>query len=413
MVEKDPQSSRRSVLKCLGATALVMGTIGEVSHSAKAKKSISHTTLRGKVSSPIDVKEIEKEKEKFLNKLTKNRSRAFLDAEQAFNSESIIGYNLIRLKKGTVHEQFVVVNRENKNQIETNKRVNNSGTSSEVTNKTGVRPNTATESPSSVNKWLHSKADELLMRGVNEVESSTSTTQAQVTSSDEVDWSSWEQFGKTDVYFQLPPDDLNTRPGNIELTNRIRRSSEDSRVSARTKIRMEPGRQICNDDRDEYCSPSVQTGWLNRRCVINHDWDQYKNDVSTEDLIVGTTPEGQESDVQGTYTGSISLKLDRNPELNLGYSTSVTYPGSDLTDKTTKATGRAEFEWEANTPKSTSAKNNAIFSVASGARYKPSCSGQIVFLDIDIDFVHSFDLEGNWVNKIVNDKHYSYYADCE
>ncbi|QIB74177.1 hypothetical protein GL213_08845 [Halogeometricum borinquense] len=136
MVEKDPQSSRRSVLKCLGATALVMGTIGEVSHSAKAKKSISHTTLRGKVSSPIDVKEIEKEKEKFLNKLTKNRSRAFLDAEQAFNSESIIGYNLIRLKKGTVHEQFVVVNRENKNQIETNKRVNNSGTSSEVTNKT-------------------------------------------------------------------------------------------------------------------------------------------------------------------------------------------------------------------------------------------------------------------------------------
>jgi len=176
---------------------------------------------------------------------------------------------------------------------------------------------------------------------------------------------------------------------------------------------METGRKICNNGFDENCTPTVQTGWANRKKIVNMDWDQFVNEKPTEDLIIGTDPEGQISDITTTRTASIELSLARDPSLTVGYGSSVTLPGAELVDQTSLKSGRSEHEFSVNNPDSNSSKNNAVFEVGSIAEYQSDCGdfNQSRILSIDVDLAWGLDLSG-WVNKTTNNKSFYYYTYC-
>ncbi|WP_408956787.1 hypothetical protein [Natrinema sp. 74] len=109
-----------------------------------------------------------------------------------------------------------------------------------------------------------------------------------------------------------------------------------------------------------------------------------------DDLIVSTDPEGQISDVTSTRGYSLGLDIAKEPSLTIGFNSSVSFPGAQLIDKTSKTTRRSEHALEMNSADSTSASNNAVFEVGSIAAYQKGCVAspplyERTLLEIDVD----------------------------
>ncbi|WP_276301812.1 hypothetical protein [Halorussus lipolyticus] len=382
--------NRRTVLKTLGIGAASLTTTAGTTIGAKG--SIPHQSLRGTVNNPVKIGQIAALRKRFSKKHSskEEREQAFLGAGEAFGDDQVLAYNVVVGADGTPREQYVT-------------RGGSSATMPE-----------RAENPRAVTNRLHKKADELLAQVTTDQTASTDgvTTQG----SYDIDWANWNKYGSTDVYHEFAPDpEYDTRPGAVKFVNEVRRSPDDPRMGARSKVRMEPGRQLCNDGFDEYCTPTVQTGWTNRSATVNIDWDQYVNETATEELIVGTDPAGQISDVNTTRTASIGLELSRDPSLSVGYSSSVTLPGAELVDKTSLKSGRSEHEFSVNTPSSNSSKNNAIFEVGSAATYQTTCGSfnKSRIVDISVDLAWGLDSPiGGWANKTTNNKTFYYYTYC-
>ncbi|WP_408956788.1 hypothetical protein [Natrinema sp. 74] len=101
------------------------------------------------------------------------------------------------------------------------------------------------------------------------------TSAASASSSWDIDWDEWVSQGSTDVYWE--PDEevsYNAKVGNVEFTHDVNWSSDYDRIGVRSKIRMVPGRQLCNDGLDDYCTSSIQDGYSNKEATVYHDWDQ-------------------------------------------------------------------------------------------------------------------------------------------
>lgn len=401
MSGKDQKSTRRTVLKSIGAGTIALSATGL--SGIGASQTIPHKTLRGSLNDPVSTDEIESLREAFA----KNHSQtakgepnaAFVDPAEAFGTDVILGYNIVSTT-GTPKEQYVTANEP----------------SLSVSTETDSQSVSGTESTES---RLHQKADELLS---SELE--TSQTNGVTTMASDQDWENWNPFGSTDVYYEGfdPDSDYGVKPGIVEFVIDIRRSPDDPRIGARSKLRMEPGRQVCNSetgDYKDYCSGStVQTGWRNRNSVVYHDWDYSVNDTPTDDLIVGLDPEGQISDVTGTRSASLNLNLAREPSLSVGYSSGVSFPGAQLVEQTTKRTGRAKYKFKVNKSTSPSAKNTAVFEVGSTARYETSGCGDFYreqYFGFDSDFLWSFKNPTpgiDWVNETRDSKSFSYYTYC-
>lgn len=400
---------RRAVLKTLGGTAVGLAVTADTTGAAEADDAIPHESLRGTVQNPIPTDQIETVRDRFVKKHTSRGGRkrsaengkgpssgegksnhAVLDASATFTDDQILGYNILLDGDDNPREQYV-----------------SRGSGDARAEMTAV-------SGRSINKRFQKKADGLLTEAVDDLRSSTDSVSTM--STDEVDWNNWWTIGSTDIYHEFAPDrEYDTRPGAVKFVNDVRRSPDHPRIGARSKVRMEPGRQLCNDGFDEYCTPTMQDGWRNRSATVNHDWDQAVNETSTEDLIIGTDPEGQISDVTTTRGVSIGLEIAREPSLSVGYNSSVTLPGAQLVDKTSLMSGRSEHEFSINSSVSTSAKNTAVFEVGSVAEYQTDCGGRPSWpkvLDIDVDLAWGLDVHGYWVNKTTDSKSFDYYTYC-
>ncbi|MCF2208529.1 hypothetical protein KVP02_12865 [Halobacterium salinarum] len=182
---------------------------------------------------------------------------------------------------------------------------------------------------------------------------------------------------------------------------------------------MEPGRQICNDGQDGYFTPTVQDVYNNKSATVVQDWDMPVNDIPKEELITGTDPEGQVDDVTGTRSASISLGASSGGiSGSVGYSSSVNFPGAELTDATTLATGEAEHQFKINKPSHNSSTNNAVFEVGSVAQWEPDCANdrrptRRTMVIIDVDLQWGLDVPvGKWGDVISDNKSFSYVTTC-
>jgi hypothetical protein len=326
-------------------------------------------TLRGTSRSPVTTDDIRTlRREHVTSKLTASKdptSGAVLDLEPTLGDSRILGYNLIDDGDGVPREQFV------------------------------TRDGRASAPDVGVHGYddrLHAEADDMLETAKTDDNQST-------VSPTEADFEDWYTYGSTDLYHEFPKMGYRgVRPGNVKFVNEIARAPNQPRAASRAKVRMEPGRQVCNDGFDGYCSPTIQDGYKNAKAIVHQDWDKPVNDVPTDKLIKGTSPEGQLDDVSGTRSASISLSADKSgPSASVGYSSSVSFPGAALIDSTTLATGRADTKFEIESPSSYSSTNNAIFEVGSAAKWQPDCgdNGRPVrraMMDIDVDLKWGLDV---------------------
>ncbi|SDN53354.1 hypothetical protein SAMN05192554_1611 [Haloarchaeobius iranensis] len=323
----------------------------------------------------------------------------FVDPDAAFEDKQIIGYNVVATEGEGPREQFVTRSR------------------------SPDRGESISDAAAGIEDRLHSKADELLDSATQELTASSDRT-PETSAEYDIPWSEWNSVGGTDVYNEYPFKSHNwgeSRPGMVEIESDVRRSPEDPRIGARSMIRMEPGRQVCNSsvsNNDEYCIPgSTYNGWRNRSAKVFHDWDKSANDTPTDDLIEDYDPTNDLGDVTKSRTASMSLNIARDPSLTVGYSTSVAIPGAELIDKTTKATGRTKHSFEINSVGSNASMYNAEFEIGSVAEWEAGCSspGGATILDIDIDLgwgipnaVPGF----KWLNTAGDSETFSYETYC-
>lgn len=396
MSDKKQQTGRRKVLKLLGTGAVGSATIPKLSQ-AGGKDSVAYETLRGTAINPVGVEEVRATRRRFGGKhARKEKGRpdfGYLGTQDAFGEDQIIGYNVVSGSGGGIREQYIT-----------------RGDSS-----SGGTVGTASTDDAG---RLRNKADTMLEDAKKEEAESASSSLS--TSSTEVDWNSWAQFASTDVYHEFPRMDYDKRPGAVKFENDVRASFDNPRIGARSALKMEPGRQICNssyENADQYCTTDVvQDGFLNRNALVYHDWDKEYNQVPTDDLIEDDDPDNQLSSV--TQSRSVSLQLSASksgPSGTIGYSSSVSIPGAELIDKTTQATGQTKHELEISAPGETSARNNAEFEIGSIAEWEPSCgsqSGAVSYLDINVDLQWGLDVFGNWGNSVSDSKDFSYYTNC-
>ncbi|WP_255192016.1 hypothetical protein [Natronobeatus ordinarius] len=233
----------------------------------------------------------------------------------------------------------------------------------------------------------------------------------------DIDWDEWSFFGSTDTYLSFESNKCAEYTGKVEFTNSVRKSSSDNRIGARSKVRMEPGRQLCNDGLDDYCCDgnALYTGWRNKGATVYHNWDQALNEIDTSDLIQGTDPEGQIEDISRTRGAQIGVGLSSNPSLTIGYSSSVSMSGAELIDATSKASGYSEHQLDID-PEAHSATNNAVFEVGSVSAWDWDCSDWhdplgMTALEIDVELEWGVQLFGNWQGS-QSDEHSFTYLTC-
>jgi hypothetical protein len=212
-----------------------------------------------------------------------------------------------------------------------------------------------------------------------------------------------------------------TRPGAVKFENDIRASSDVPRIGARSDIKMEAGRLICNSsavNADEYCDDQVvQDGFSNKGATVSHDWDHDYNDTPREDLIEDDDPDNKISDT--TETRSVSLELSAAPDGlsgTIGYSSSVAVPGADIVDETVQSTGQTRHELQVSNSGEDSATTTAEFEIGNTAEWNPSCesqSGSVNYLDINVDLEWGLGLLGGfWGVTVSNSKEFLYYTYC-
>jgi len=115
----------------------------------------------------------------------------------------------------------------------------------------------------------------------------------------------------------------------------------------------------------------------------------------------------------------MGLEVAKDPSLSIGFSSSVSFPGAQLIDKTTKATGRSEHTFRANNASSSAAKNNAVFEVGSlaecefGCLASPSPGQESTVLEIDVGLKWGLDSPlMNWAHVESDEKSFSYTTWC-
>lgn len=367
MVE-DSGSKRRSVLQLLGAGAVGGTSISQV--AAAQENDIGYETLRGNSKAPLTPGKIRSARKRFIESRGNGRSEgpstAVLDVSETVGDDRVIGYNIVANGNGVFKEQFAARGDE----------ASNPGR--------GV---------ADAEDRLQVKADEMLAQAVENAKGQRFTRLSL-----DANWSDWNSFGSTDLYYEWPKldnDGDNARPGNIKFVHDIRRSPDGPRIGARSEIRMEPGRQLCNDGFDEYCTPTrIQDGYQNKKAVVFQDWDQLINETATDELITDTDPEGQITDVTTTRSVSLSLEASRDGlSGSVGYSSSVSMPGAELRDATSLAAGETEHKFIVNSAESPSSENNAVFEVGSAADYNTSCGSfnRQRYLDITVDLEWGLD----------------------
>lgn len=395
---------RRTVLQAIGVGAVGIPSTAMAANNDEESDSVRSETIRGQSDKPVTIEQIEAVRKRFTKTYSANGETSeytLVNAEEAFGDKRIYGYNIIGTESDGPKEQYVT-------------RAVSSGNGAVSTN--GAGPDTE--------KRLHEKADELLNRATTEMSASTESEVQASSSEYDIPWSDWYSLGSTDVYNEYPAKSHNwgeSRPGMVEIESDVRSSPDDPRVGARTRIRMEPGRQICNSsvsNSDEYCIPgSTYNGWRNRSATVFHDWDQFSNGTPTDELIEDYDPTNNLGDLTTSRTASMSLNVARDPSLSVGYSTSVAIPGAELVDKTTKATGQTKHSFVINSVGSNSSTQNAEFEVGSVAEYEPDCAsfGTANFLDIDIDLGWGIPNSVpylKWLNTSSDSEHFYYDRYC-
>ncbi|SEQ89060.1 hypothetical protein [Natrinema salaciae] len=240
----------------------------------------------------------------------------------------------------------------------------------------------------------------------------------------DIEWSEWSNEGGTGIYKRYPSKSHNwgeSRPGNVEFTIDTRSNSENNRVGARTKVRMEPGRQICNSEdpyNEDYCiSGSAYDGWMNRSATIYQDWDHWANGTPTDELIESYDPKNDLGDITKTRSVSLDLNLSRDPGLSVGYSSGVTIPSAQFLDKTTKTTGQTKHKFEVNGTDSNAGLYSTEFESGSVAEWDPDCGspGGAEFVDIEIDLGWGIPNPlqfPTWQNKASDSEWFSYDRYC-
>ncbi|MEZ3116532.1 hypothetical protein RYH80_11495 [Halobaculum sp. MBLA0147] len=390
MSDESRTSSRRTVLKLLGSGAVAAGTAPRLVRAAA--DAVVAETLRGNSGKPLKHEQIRAVRRRFAAKhAPRDGGRpqvAFTDLSETIGDSRVMAYNVVSDGSGAPREQFA----------------------------TRDGPADAPGVGSERSDRLHEKADEMLADAKAAAESSGGLS-IQSTGDN---WSDWYQYGSTDLYHEFPKmGDYDVRPGNVKFVNDVRKAPDQDRAGARVKLRMEPGRQVCNDGFDGYCSPTIQDGYKNKRAVIFQDWDQPVNSTPTEDLLTDTDPEGQISDV--TTTRSVSLGLEASKSgvaASVGYSSSVTLPAAELVDATTLAAGESEHKFDVNSPKSNSSTYNAVFEVGSASRWTPDCAAdgratRRVMLDVHVDLQWGLDTPLTaWGDVISDDKSFTYVTYC-
>jgi hypothetical protein len=377
----------------LGASAAGTATIPGFVH-AQSDDELVTETLRGSSRSPLTTGEIKALRQKFTAKYAPKKKGqihgAFIGLEETFGNSRILAYNIVSDGSSAPREQFA--------------------TRDGAADAPGIGTQGASDR-------LHEKADELLAEAKA---NSGNVSTSDVTVSSESDWSDWYSYGSTDLYHEFPKmGDYDVRPGNVKFVNDVRKAPNKPRAGARAKVRMEPGRQICNDGFDEYCSPTIQDGYKNKSATVFQDWDKPVNATPTDELITGTDPEGQISDITTTRTVSISLEGSQDGiSGSVGYSSSVSMPGAELVDATTLASGEAEHQFNINSPSSNSSTNNAVFEVGSVADWDPDCANdgyptQRAMMDIDVDLQWGLDAPlVKWGDVISDSKSFKYVTTC-
>lgn len=261
------------MLKALGVGAVGLSTPVD---AKTTDSSVPYKSLRGQITDPLSTTQIQSARQKFTKKAldkAEPSEYALLNADHGFESRRIIGYNIIGSPTNGIKEQY-------------------------ITQEAGMGEmavSTSTVSP--IEDRLHKKADELLEKAISEQTSATRSTIEASTSEYDIAWNEWLPLGSTDYYGEYLPKSENwgeSKPGRVEIVSDIRRSPDSSRAGARTHVRMEPGRQICNSraaDREDYCIPlSDWDGWRNRDATVYHDWDTSGNNTPTSDLIEDYDP---------------------------------------------------------------------------------------------------------------------------
>lgn len=398
--------NRRDVLKtvCGG----IVGSLAFAGTSGAASKSIvegsdgemAYQKLRGTVDKPVVPSDIESIQESFSKRTLARNSDpgVLLDPKTTFADDRIVGYNIISAKEGAPKEQFFVRG--------SSPSSSNPDRPSQVTNAFGKRSD-----------HLQRKADDMLTEAVEEAKNPSESVETSTNNEWDIDWDEWYQKGSTDLYWEPDLQELNGRVGIVEFTHDVRESDVDDRIGASSKIRMEPGRQLCNDGLDRFCTNSIQTGFRNKSATIYHKWDQWINEIDKEDLIVSTDPEGQEEDVSGSRGFDLTLEVARDPSLSIGYSSEVSFNGAQVVDATSKTTGYSEHQFTVHTPQSYSSRNNGVFEVASLAQFNKRCKTeppllQRNILEIDVDLEWGLDFHGFWVNTENTTKSFDYQTWC-
>ncbi|ELY62706.1 hypothetical protein C490_17377 [Natronobacterium gregoryi SP2] len=365
-----------------------------------------HQKIRGTYEDPITSETIKETRDSIIEGYTNTTEQLLLKPQQAFEADRIVAYNVVLEENGRPKEQYV-----------TSSGPNRSGSRDERSeDEERIRARTTR---------MHERADAML-EDVLKGKSKTKTTDDATAEDWDVDFGDWSYFGGSSIYHHF--DEAggiadNPRPGGVDFDITIRKDEDEQRIGARTFMRFEAGRELCNDGHDEYCiDGTVHTGMRNKKAVIKQDWDKGANGVSTEDLLTGVDPTNDLDDTTTSRQASIGLDLSRDPGLSVGYSSGVTLPEASLTDRTTMPSGFSHHEFEVNSSDGDSAKYSAEIEVGSAARYDFSQCDEgthpvpdpIDVVEIDIEEIEwGLRLPGTgWVNTHSDDRQFTYSRTC-
>ncbi|WP_254862152.1 hypothetical protein [Halovivax gelatinilyticus] len=364
-------NGRRAVLQAAGAIGAfsVLPTTSAIRNGET--RSDKYDLLRGSIEKPIDEDAIGELREDFAKQSatrSNSETKVYLDLT-TFENDRILGYNILMSESGdnsTIQEQYIV-----------------SG------GHTGGSEVTSDESTETTDR-LRAKADQYL-DDAKSISNSIQSSDEPTPQDWDIDWGDWDSTANDYVHWEAPKEAStgfggDIRPGAVIFHNRIRRSWDDERIAARTKVRLESGREHCLDGHDDYCaSNTVHTGWRNREADIHHDWDQPGNGFSGPTMLVGLDPVQTIEDVTKSRSASIGLDLDQNPNLSLGYSTGIEMDKSGITDRTTSLDAKTHHEWEVMSSSGPSAKYSSEFEIGSVAKYNDNCGGSTRILEVDAD----------------------------
>jgi|GEM_PF-2098887 len=338
------ESSRRTVLELLGSGVAAASGVSRLS-AAASERGTAVETLRGSPNSPLTPEEVDERRRAFVERHAPTDSRrvVFTDLEETVGDSRVLGYNLTVDDAGVPREQFA----------------------------TRSGPADAPSVGARQADRLHDRADELLAEATAQEEPSNEIS----TRDNQERWRTWIEHTITDTVHEFPKAGDGTRPGRVRFENRVSEDRDANRIGARTRVRMEPGRQICAEsDVDGFCPSLPHVEYRNKFGEVTHDWDAAINDApahqSLTDVSTGLSDEEQ------TQLASIGLDVERSdPAGWVGYETRVSVLGADVVDATVAGAGQSRHKFDVDSPASVSAKTTAEFEIGSVARWSPEYGG--------------------------------------